>query len=400
MKTFSTVRMNLSNMVNDMSKGFATFCASWILVSSAGVTSELEVNSPIPPASAATTLSALKQDENKIINLFKETVPSVVYINTFVAQRDVFSMDILQVPQGTGSGLIWNQDGYVVTNFHVIRNSQAATVTVTGKDGKTRTDYKAKVVGVDPDKDIAVLKIEPEEPIVPIKKGCSADLNVGQYSFALGNPFGLDHSLTTGIISGLGREMRSPTGRPITNCIQTDAAINPGNSGGALLDSDGALIGMNTAIYSLSGASAGIGFAIPVDTMKVIVDSIIRTGTVTRAQIGISYLESSQARALGIAKGVLVLDVPKDSVASAAGLRGTNRSQMGYIELGDIIIAIDDDAINNESDLFKILDKHAPGDDVTLSIVRLNPKTGEFDKQQLNVKLKAKEQSYIIKQQQ
>jgi len=348
-------------------------------------------NQPIHAVHAGVSSRNLKEEEQSVIQLFKKAVPSIVFINTFVAQRDIFSLDVLQVPQGTGSGIIWSKDGYVVTNFHVIRGSQYATVTVTSSDGTKRTNYRAQVKGYDPDKDIAVLKIDPLEEIIPISVGESSTLSVGQFSFAIGNPFGLDHSLTTGIISGVGREMKSPTGRPITNVIQTDAAINPGNSGGALLDSDGNLIGMNTSIYSPSGASAGIGFAIPVDTIKVIVESIIKTGRVTRAQIGISYLESGQAKSLGISKGVLVLEVPRDSTAKKAGLRGTSRLPTGYIELGDIIVGINDQEINNESDLFKNLDNYQPGEKIELKILRLNGSSGEFEEKTLPIILQQKE---------
>jgi S1-C subfamily serine protease len=181
-------------------------------------------------------------------------------------------------------------------------------------------------------KDIAVLKIEADPSVLfPIAVGTSLGIKVGQQAMAIGNPFGLDHTLTSGIISGTGREVRSPIGRPITNVLQTDAAINPGNSGGPLLDSSGRCIGMNTAIYSPSGASAGIGFAIPIDTVQSIVETLIRDGKVVRPVLGISYLGSKQARTLGINSGVLVLDVPPDSPAAKAGLKGTRRTESGLI---------------------------------------------------------------------
>jgi len=330
----------------------------------------LEIASPSGSIAQA-AFSTFSKDEQSLIDLFETSLPSVVYINTFVSAKDVFSMNEFEVPQGTGSGLVWDMKGHIATNYHVIRNSKSANVIVTTKDGKQKT-YKAEIRGTDPDKDIAVLKIEaPENELFPVTLGSSNGLRVGQRAVAIGNPFGLDHTLTTGVISGLGREVRSPSGRPISNVIQTDAAINPGNSGGALLDSSGRLMGMNTAIYSPSGASAGIGFAIPVDTMKIVVDSIITTGRVNRAIIGISYLASDQSRALGIKQGVLVLEVPPGSSAEKAGLRGTARTSMGLIELGDIIVQVDADEIKNEADLFKALDKHKPGDRVELKVARL-----------------------------
>lgn len=283
-------------------------------------------------------------------------------------------MNVMEVAQGTGSGFIWDKDGHIVTNFHVIKNANAAKVTILDSNGISTT-YSATVTGVDPDKDVAVLAIDTPEEVVkkslrPIQVGLSTGLRVGQSVLAIGNPFGLDHTLTTGIISGLGREVRSPSNRPITNVIQTDAAINPGNSGGPLLDSAGRLIGMNTAIYSPSGASAGIGFAIPVDTLKYVVDTLIRDGRVVRPAIGISYLETSQAKVLGIDKGVLVLDVPKGSPGYKAGIIGTSSSPTGGINLGDIIIGIDDNEIASEADLFKALDQYSVGDTVTVLVRR------------------------------
>ena len=249
--------------------------------------------------------------------------------------------------------------------------------------------FRAFVTGIDPDKDIAVLSIgkgNDDKAVLPtasssssasssvafkpIPLGRSSSLKVGQSTFAIGNPFGLDHTLTTGVVSGLGREVRSPSNRPISNVIQTDAAINPGNSGGPLLDSDGKLIGMNTAIYSLSGASAGIGFAIPVDTLKYEVDTLIREGRIVRPVIGISYLASSQAQVFGITKGVLVLEVPAGSQAELAGLRKTYRDQSGAISIGDIIIGIDDKNIDSEADLFQALETKHVGEKIVMSVLR------------------------------
>jgi S1-C subfamily serine protease len=211
----------------------------------------------------------------------------------------------------------------------------------------------------------------PQSLLRPIAVGTSKGLKVGQQALAIGNPFGLDHTLTVGIISGTGREVRSPIGRPITNVIQTDASINPGNSGGPLLDSSGKLIGMNTAIYSPSGASAGIGFAIPVDTVKAIVETLIRDGKVVRPVLGISLLDSKQARALGISSGALILDVPPGSPGAKAGLKGTRRLESGLVEVGDIIAKIGDTVVTTESDLFQALEIYKPGEKVVVSVLRV-----------------------------
>ena len=364
------------------------------------------------------------------MEVFERTAPSVVFIDTFTEQRDQFSTNVMEVPLGSGSGFIWDDKGHVVTNYHVVRNARSASVAIltrifpdddkddekatkistvgytlsktdlsmrpnTQKTGMTdykRKVYKARVVGVDPGKDIAVLKVDaPVYDLFPIELGSSKGVRVGQTALAIGNPFGLDHTLTAGVISGLGREVRSPTGQPISNVIQTDAAINPGNSGGTLLDASGKLIGMNTAIYSPSGASAGIGFAIPVDTVKFIVDTLIRDGKVVRPVLGISYLQSRQARALGISKGVLVLDVPVDSPAYKAGMKPTRRTESGLIEIGDIIVKVDQTEINTEGDLFQALETFKPGDKVKVTVNRLEPQGNALITKEivLTVQLKA-----------
>ncbi|CBJ29300.1 Serine type protease, similar to Protease Do-like 1, chloroplast precursor [Ectocarpus siliculosus] len=317
-------------------------------------------------AAQAAMAPSLMQDEKGYISIFEKSTPGVVYINTFVNQRDAFSMNVLEVPAGTGSGFVWDDQGNIVTNFHVIREAQSAQVRLTLGDGTQRT-FQAQVKGYDPDKDVAVLKIDaPSELLRPIALGVSNTLKVGQLALAIGNPFGLDHTLTMGVVSGLGREVKSPSGRPISNVIQTDAAINPGNSGGPLLDSVGRIIGMNTAIYSPSGGSAGIGFAIPVDTLKTVVGTIIQKGRVSRPIIGITFLESARANTVGIKKGVLVLDVKEGTSAANSGLRPTTRTQ-----LGDIIVAIDKQEINTEADLFKILESRKPGDEISITAERV-----------------------------
>ena len=322
-----------------------------------------------PLAAAAQSLRGVEQET---IALFERNTPSVVFIDTFVEQRDALSSNILELPAGTGSGFVWDKSGHIVTNYHVIRNAAEASVTLLDPKTGVKTSRRASLRGVDPDKDIAVLTVDGYEPAAlrPVSVGTSSGLKVGATVFAVGNPFGLDHTLTQGIISGLGREMRSPTGRPITNVIQTDAAINPGNSGGPLLDSLGKLVGMNTAIYSPSGASSGVGFAIPIDTLALSVASLIKTGTVLRPIMGVSFLEAAQAKALGIDKGVLVLAAPADGPAAAAGMRGTSRSTDGNLQLGDVIMEIDGRTVSTEADMFKALDARKPGESVKVVVAR------------------------------
>lgn len=312
-----------------------------------------------------TPRSALDAEEISTITLFEKAQRSVVYITSLTVERDFFSMNVFEIPQGAGSGFIWSDRGYIVTNFHVIQNAQAARVTLSDQ-----TTLQASLVGVEPDKDIAVLKIDAQgAKLSPIPIGTSKDLRVGQRVYAIGNPFGFDHTLTTGVISGLGREIKSVTDRPIQGVIQTDAAINPGNSGGPLLDSAGRLIGMNTAIVSPSGAYSGIGFAVPVDTINRIVPQLIKTGRVKKPGLGIRVLESEIAHQNGLV-GAIIANVVPGSPAEKAGLRPIHRGRDGSIEIGDIITAIDGISVEDGNDLLRVLDEKSPGDTVELVIDR------------------------------
>ncbi|HEY7493040.1 MAG TPA: trypsin-like peptidase domain-containing protein, partial [Candidatus Tectomicrobia bacterium] len=296
---------------------------------------------------AITPRGDLAADERATIDLFRAVSPSVVYITTLT--RDIFSLNLFEIPQGAGSGFIWDQDGHIITNFHVIQGASAARVTLAD-----HSVWDAQLVGIAPDQDLAVLYIAaPQSRMPPIAVGTSADLLVGQKAFAIGNPFGLDQTLTTGAISALGREITAVTGRTIAGMIQTDAAINPGNSGGPLLDSSGRLIGVNTAIYSPSGGSAGIGFAVPVDTVNRVVPQLIRHGRVIRPGLGVSLADDTTARRLGL-KGALIIQVGKGSAAEAAGLRGTRRDANGRILLGDVIIGIATEVVESSGDLMNI----------------------------------------------
>ena len=315
----------------------------------------------VPPAEHA----ELADDEKATIALFERASPSVCFITSIAVRQDVFSMNVQQIPQGNGSGFVWDQQGHVVTNFHVIAQADAAQVTLA--DGSA---WPARLVGVAPEKDLAVLQIDaPAARLRPLPLGRSDDLRVGQRAFAIGNPFGFDQSLTTGVISALGREIESATGVPIRDVIQTDAAINPGNSGGPLLDSAGRLIGVNTAIYSPSGAYAGIGFAIPSHVISWAVPELIRNGRIQRPTLGVELAADPLARRLGI-QGALVLRVEPDSGADRAGLRGTRRGLLGRIELGDVIVAVDGQAVGEGSDLVLALEEKKAGEPVKVDVMR------------------------------
>ncbi len=314
---------------------------------------------------AITPRGDLAGDEKTNIEVFQNASPSVVYITSVAIQRDRFSMNLLEIPQGTGSGFIWDESGHVITNFHVIQNAGGAKVTLAD-----HSTWDARLVGVAPDQDLAVLSINaPRNRIKPLPIGRSAGLQVGQNVFAIGNPFGLDQTLTTGIISALGREINSVSGRTIPDVIQTDAAINPGNSGGPLLDSAGRLIGVNTAIYSPSGSSAGIGFAVPVDTVNRVVPQLIRHGRVIRPGLGGRFANDTTTQRMGI-EGVLTVDVAEGSAAAAAGLVGMRRNRQGQLILGDIIVAIEEEPVRSLDDLMQLLDQYSVGDTVRVAIVR------------------------------
>lgn len=323
------------------------------------------LNDPRAAPRAVAPRGELRADEKANIALFRRASPAVVNITAIGVQRDLFTLNLYQIPQGTGSGFVWDTNGNIITNFHVIQNAGTAQITLADQ-----SNWKAQVVGLAPDQDLAVLRIDaPSKRLQPIPLGTSKELQVGQSVFAIGNPFGLDQSLTTGVISALGREIESVTRRPIQGVIQTDAAINPGNSGGPLLDSAGRLIGVNTQIYSPSGASAGIGFAIPVDTVNRIVPELIRSGRVTRPGLGVQIAEEQIARRIGIS-GVLVVDVTRGGPAAKAGIRPTRREPSGRIVLGDIITAIDGKKVRSPNELYLLLDEYRVGDDVTVTLLR------------------------------
>ncbi|HBI44362.1 MAG TPA: 2-alkenal reductase [Planctomycetales bacterium] len=335
---------------------------------------------------AVTPRGDLAEIEKTTIKIYNEAKPSVVHITTLSVRRDRWNLNVQQVPEGTGSGFVWDKDGHIVTNFHVVQSvvQNKGAVQVTLAD---QTSWKGTVVGYYPDKDIAVLYIgAPPEKLTPIEVGSSADLQVGQSAFSIGNPFGLDQTLTTGVVSAVGREIESVTKRPIKNVIQTDAAINPGNSGGPLLDSAGRLIGMNTAIYSPSGTSAGIGFAIPVDEINRVAPQIIaQKGRVSHPGLGAEYVpDQVTAKQLRLT-GVLILNVNPGGPADKAGLQPTTRDENGDVQFGDLITAVDGKPVQKISDLDAALDAHKNGDTATLSVER------DSKKQDVKVTLEGEE---------
>ena len=323
----------------------------------------------------------LGEEERSTIQLFESARGSVVYIATVQRVYDPWTRNPLQVPRGTGSGFIWDAQGHVVTNNHVIAGASGAEVRLA--DGRA---FQADLVGTSEDHDLAVLRIrvDKERPL-PLPLGTSRDLKVGQKVLAVGNPFGLDWTLTSGIVSALNRELPGEDGASIRELIQTDAAINPGNSGGPLLDSAGRLIGVTTAIYSPSGAYAGVGFAVPVDTVNRVVPRLIATGRYVRPTLGVRYdaqINQALVEQVGT-KGVFVLAVEPNSPAASAGLRPARIGRNESIVIGDVITAFDDRPIAKVEDLIDALDRSAPGQLVRVTVERGN------DKQQLSVRLAA-----------
>jgi S1-C subfamily serine protease len=322
-------------------------------------TRQQERFAPIPPG--------LLESERNTIEVFRAAAQSVVYVTNNALRRNRFSANVTEVPQGTGSGFLWDSYGHVVTNFHVIQNGQTFSVTLANG-----TTHEARVVGVEPRKDLAVLHFDTDGlDLEALPVGRSEPLIVGQKVLAIGNPFGLDRTLTTGIISALGREFPTQDGFVIEDVIQTDASINPGNSGGPLLDSAGRLVGVNTAIYSPSGSSAGIGFAIPVDTIARIIPQLIRFGQVKRAGLGVSVLPDHIARGWGV-KGVVIREVFADSEAARAGLESIVLDRRGNVIAADIVTGVQDEPIESFADLANALDGRSPGEEIAVTIVRGN----------------------------
>ncbi len=313
-----------------------------------------------------TPRAELAEFEKTTIEIFESVAPSVVFITRVSARTALRGFEMYQIPeQGAGSGFIWDEAGHIVTNYHVVRGAQRISVTL-----YDQTTWNAQVVGVAPDKDLAVLRISAEPfRLTPIAVGTSNDLRVGQSVFAIGNPFGLDQTLTTGIVSALGRTIRSVTNRTIEDMIQTDAAINPGNSGGPLLDSAARLVGVNTVIVSESGSSSGIGFAVPVDTVNHAVPQLIEHGAVVRPVLGVIAMDEASVRRQGL-EGIIIRSVQEGSGAAAAGLRGFHRNEKGEIVRGDLIKKVDGRDVRTLDQLWGVLERHDVGDVVSITFER------------------------------
>jgi S1-C subfamily serine protease len=315
----------------------------------------------------AQSTSELLPVEEKTIEIYRRAVPGTVNVSNIRLARDMFYGET-EIPQGAGSGFVYDGLGHIITNYHVVQGGSSFVVTF-HNDPK---QYKAKIIGVAPEKDVAVLKLDVKpSKLSPIVFGSSKDLVVGQYSFAIGSPFGLDYTLTTGVISALGRKIDGIGGVKINDMIQTDAAINMGNSGGPLLDSSGRLIGMNTVIFSTSGSSAGLGFAVPADTIKVIVPQLIQHGKVIRPGLGIGIVpDNMKKRIIGEGKGIIVSYVDDKGSAAKAGIKGMTQDQFGRTYLGDIILNVDGQDVNTQDDIYQILDKHRIGDEIMVKYRR------------------------------
>jgi S1-C subfamily serine protease len=328
---------------------------------------------------AADYLSFQTEDEQNNIEIFRAASPSVVFVtSTALYRTNPFSMNVQEIPQGSGTGFVWDKTGLIVTNFHVVQDAlkgRGRRVLITLQD---QSSWQAEVVGLAPGKDLALLRIEaPADKLTPIPLGDSTQLEVGRKVIAIGNPFGLDTTLTVGVVSALGREINSLTKRKIRDVIQTDASINPGNSGGPLLNSLGQLVGVNTQIISPSGASAGIGFAIPVNTVKKVIPQLLQYGEEVQPSLGIQYANESWTRQRGI-KGLVVIAVNPGMPAAAAGLQGLQVNRNGDYLLGDVIVEVDSAPITNSDDLLNALEQHQPGDRVKV-ITERNDQRLEFE---------------------
>jgi S1-C subfamily serine protease len=326
--------------------------------------SEGSPNGIADPASAS--------DEQNNIEIYRALSPGVVNVHSTSYARDFFGF--VEPQEGSGSGSVIDRDGNILTNYHVIEGAQKVAVSFGGQK-----NYAAKVIGGDPDTDLAVIKLleMPKDPLTIVPLGDSSKLDVGQKVLAIGNPFGLDRTLTTGVISGLQRPIRARNGRPI-EAIQTDASINPGNSGGPLLDSHGRMIGINSQILSPSGASAGVGFAVPVNVAKRIVPELVRSGEIRRPKLGISTRDVEALKnqvELPVSDGVLIWQVAPGGPAANAGLRGLTQTENGDVEIGDVIVGINDEKVGNTDGLYRILNNHALGEQVEVQIIRNGRRT-------------------------
>ena len=356
----------MSNPTTRLMRAAGTLLASLLAVLIALTGSAASAKQPAPRG--VSPRGPFTAEETATIETFRRVSPSVVYITTLDRVVNPFTMNVREVPRGTGSGFLWDEQGHVVTNFHVVAGARGAQVRLADQRG-----FAAELVGASPENDLAVLRIRvPDKRLAPIALGSSRDLLVGQRVLAIGNPFGFDHTLTTGVISAIDRTISGDDGRPVNHLIQIDAAINPGNSGGPLLDSAGRLIGVNTAIYSPSGASAGIGFAVPADTVNRVVPEIIAFGQYRRPTLGINVIDRVSevvTQQMGV-KGALIVGVEAKSPAAEAGIRAARQLRDGSIVPGDIVQRIDGEAVDSAASIERALDDKKIGDSVTLELLR------------------------------
>ncbi|HPY39722.1 MAG TPA: trypsin-like peptidase domain-containing protein [Thiolinea sp.] len=329
------------------------------------------------PAKIAPALSATTQ-EARTISVFEVVSPSVVYITTIDKVQNFWTRNVSERPSGTGTGFVWDKQGHIVTNYHVVEGYKTAKVRLADQ-----RIFEADVIGASPVHDLAVLQLrETKDLPPPVQIGSSSDLKVGQSVLAIGNPFGLDHTLTTGVVSALGRSIDGEgSSNSMDGLIQTDAAINPGNSGGPLLDSSGRVIGVNAVIYSPSGASAGIGFAIPVDTVNRVVPQLVKNGRYVRPILGISMNDDVNQRVmerLGV-QGVMILEIEPNSPAAKSGLQGTTVQANDELILGDIIQSINGKPVTKVSEVSSVMDQFNLNDTVKLQFLRKGTESMETE---------------------
>ena len=321
---------------------------------------------PLSAQEAPDYLSFSTDDEANTTEVFQRASPAVVFVTSSELRRQRFTRNVMEIPRGAGSGFVWDANsGLVVTNYHVVAGADRLAITLADEQS-----FQAEVVGLAPERDLAVVRLmDPPADLTELTLGDSSELSVGRKVMAIGNPFGLDTTLTVGVVSALDREIQSPSNRTIRGVIQTDAAINPGNSGGPLLNSLGQLVGVNTAIYSPSGGSAGIGFAIPVNTVIEVVPQLIAFGKIMRPVLGVELASDRWLRRYRV-EGVPIVRTYRGSPAESAGMVGARRGSRGEIILGDVITKIDGERVANNDEFLSAMEKHHVGDTIDIVTTR------------------------------
>ena len=321
---------------------------------------------PLSAQEAPDYLSFSTDDEANTTEVFQRASPAVVFVTSSELRRQRFTRNVMEIPRGAGSGFVWDaKAGLVVTNYHVVAGADRLAITLADEQS-----FQAEVVGLAPERDLAVLRlIDPPADLTELPLGNSSELSVGRKVMAIGNPFGLDTTLTVGVVSALNREIRSPSSRSSHGVIQTDAAIKPGNSGAPLLNSLGQLVGVNTAIYSPSGGSAGIGFAIPVNTVIEVVPQLIAFGKIMRPVLGVELASDRWLRRYRV-EGVPIVRTYRGFPAESAGMVGARRGSRGEIILGDVITEIDGEQVANNDEFLSAMEQHRVGDTIDIVTTR------------------------------